>query len=428
MKKLTAGIFTVLMGLVSVNAADAAVASKGYVTQEINKVNTKVGTVAFTADSIKEQTNLTGAVEKLAGDLSSLSGGQGSVADQISNALKEVTATVTGEEKGVVTGVTQENGKVTATRALITNDNIAGDAAIAVSKINGLGSLATKSEVAETDLADALATKINGKQDAALVNSNEEVTNSSAQYPSVAYTETLINASKTDLSDSKQDKFVAGDFLEFTTDDEGNSVLETTYTGEANVVSISSTGEIGVAASGITTAKIADGNVTKAKLDSDVQASLDLADSALQESDLTDTGVVGAKIKANADAIEDLKDADTTINGKIGGEFTAENTVAKAIEAASSAAADAQADADALEVLVGNTAVGTQIDTKIAALALKKISQVPAQCSEPTKYCALTYGTDGFVWEVIERGDDEVLGYGEDAGRIDSNVDAAEGE
>ena len=33
MKKLTAGIFTVLMGLVSVNAADAAVASKGYVDQ-----------------------------------------------------------------------------------------------------------------------------------------------------------------------------------------------------------------------------------------------------------------------------------------------------------------------------------------------------------------------------------------------------------
>lgn len=33
MKKLTAGIFTVLMGLVSVNAADAAVASKGYVDE-----------------------------------------------------------------------------------------------------------------------------------------------------------------------------------------------------------------------------------------------------------------------------------------------------------------------------------------------------------------------------------------------------------
>ncbi|MBQ7055932.1 MAG: hypothetical protein IJN91_03310 [Alphaproteobacteria bacterium] len=41
MKKLTAGIFTVLMGLVSVNAADAAVASKGYVDAVVKtKANT----------------------------------------------------------------------------------------------------------------------------------------------------------------------------------------------------------------------------------------------------------------------------------------------------------------------------------------------------------------------------------------------------
>lgn len=39
MKKLTAGIFTVLMGLVSVNAADAAVASKGYVDKEIRTLD-----------------------------------------------------------------------------------------------------------------------------------------------------------------------------------------------------------------------------------------------------------------------------------------------------------------------------------------------------------------------------------------------------
>ena len=40
MKKLTAGIFTVLMGLVSVNAADAAVASKGYVDKEVATAKT----------------------------------------------------------------------------------------------------------------------------------------------------------------------------------------------------------------------------------------------------------------------------------------------------------------------------------------------------------------------------------------------------
>ena len=39
MKKLTAGIFTVLLGLVTVNAADAAVASRGYVLQEVGRVD-----------------------------------------------------------------------------------------------------------------------------------------------------------------------------------------------------------------------------------------------------------------------------------------------------------------------------------------------------------------------------------------------------
>lgn len=43
MKKLTAGIFTVLMGLVSVNAADAAVASKGYVDKLTGDVATAFG-------------------------------------------------------------------------------------------------------------------------------------------------------------------------------------------------------------------------------------------------------------------------------------------------------------------------------------------------------------------------------------------------
>ncbi len=41
MKKLTAGIFSVLMGLVSVNAAEAAVASKGYVDAKIGNTDGK---------------------------------------------------------------------------------------------------------------------------------------------------------------------------------------------------------------------------------------------------------------------------------------------------------------------------------------------------------------------------------------------------
>ena len=46
MKKLTAGIFSVLMGLVAVDAADAAVASKGYVTGQIKAVNESISAVS----------------------------------------------------------------------------------------------------------------------------------------------------------------------------------------------------------------------------------------------------------------------------------------------------------------------------------------------------------------------------------------------
>lgn len=113
MKKLTAGIFTVLMGLVSVNAADAAVASKGYVdnkfftkqaqTEHVTaqkatddaqdvKINKnaddiatnaeKIGDATFTDDTlkyIKGEADLTAAVKKLdaavtvaSGDLSNV--------------------------------------------------------------------------------------------------------------------------------------------------------------------------------------------------------------------------------------------------------------------------------------------------------------------------------------------------------------------
>lgn len=56
MKKLTAGIFTVLMGLVSVNAADAAVASKGYVDAVVKtKANSADVYTKDEANSLLEQ-------------------------------------------------------------------------------------------------------------------------------------------------------------------------------------------------------------------------------------------------------------------------------------------------------------------------------------------------------------------------------------
>ena len=98
MKKLTAGIFTVLMGLVSVNAADAAVASKGYVdkldreqgelvatntgnietnTENIAKNAEKIGNATFAGTNyLSSATDLTAAVAALDGAVKNVAGGE----------------------------------------------------------------------------------------------------------------------------------------------------------------------------------------------------------------------------------------------------------------------------------------------------------------------------------------------------------------
>lgn len=80
-----------------------------------------------------------------------------------------------------------------------------------------------------------------------------------------------------------------------------------------------------LAVDAVVTAKIADGNVTKAKLSTEVQTSLGKADTAIQEADLTDLkadvaankaslGAEGATTKAIADAKKAGTDAQTSVN------------------------------------------------------------------------------------------------------------------
>lgn len=80
-----------------------------------------------------------------------------------------------------------------------------------------------------------------------------------------------------------------------------------------------------LAADAVVTAKIADGNVTKAKLSTEVQTSLGKADTAIQETDLTDLkadvaankaslGTDGTTTKAIADAKKAGTDAQTDVN------------------------------------------------------------------------------------------------------------------
>ncbi len=75
-----------------------------------------------------------------------------------------------------------------------------------------------------------------------------------------------------------------------------------------------------LAANAVTTVKIADGNVTKAKLESTVQTSLDKADSALQPSDITTGGANGTIAVKGADvAVKGLGTAAYTTVGAASG-------------------------------------------------------------------------------------------------------------
>lgn len=93
-----------------------------------------------------------------------------------------------------------------------------------------------------------------------------------------------------------------------------------------------SVGTTELADGAVTTAKIADGNVTKAKLSTELQGSIDKANSAIQESDLTD---LKADVAANKASLAE------------GG------ATANAIKANKEAAAKAQSDVDALAERVG---------------------------------------------------------------------------
>lgn len=150
-----------------------------------------------------------------------------------------------------------------------------------------------------------------------------------------------------------------------------------------------SIGSTELATNAVVTAKITDGNVTKAKLAQAVQDSLDLADSAVQSVtegntngtvnvDGTDVAVHGLDSAAYqpttafdaagaADAVLGTSSDDATQATVYGAKAAASAAQGTADQAVLDAAA-AQADVDALEALVGSTSVGTQIDNKIAAL------------------------------------------------------------
>ena len=122
-----------------------------------------------------------------------------------------------------------------------------------------------------------------------------------------------------------------------------------------------------LATDAVVTAKIADGNVTKAKLSAEVQASLGKADTAVQAADLTD---LKADVSANKQSIADVKTS-----------LADGGATATAIADAKRAGTDAAAAVSTLEngAVKTNTDSITALQGKVSALEAAEPETITAE-------------------------------------------------
>ena len=388
MKKLTAGIFATLLTVVAVDGAYAAIASKQYV----DDINT-----ALTS----------------------------SIAD------KADASAVTALE-GTVSGHTTQIGQInTALEGKVDNADIA-DMQVKTNMVNTAGWATGKTDDTKYPSAAAVNTAIT------------DATKDIASSETVKQIQTDLEAAEADITElqtDKQDKNMGAGAVNHVviTDQTGNITSAATIdaakvSGLANVAKTGAYGDLTgtpslgslASKSTITSGDITDGTISEADLNTTINASLDKADSALQESDIADmqtttnlTNAAGwdtdkssdTKYPSNAAVNAAITDATSGLatDSKMGNLSTltttekanlvgAINEVDANADAAKAAADAAQADA--------TQAISDAAEAQAAAEA--KIPLPDGECSNPTAKCVLvSNGTNSFEWEVIARGTSE---------------------
>lgn len=348
MKKLTASIFASLLTVVTVGAANANIASQGYVDE-------KVGTVTNALESKADKTELgnyatTAALTSgLAGKLDTTGTAARATADADGNNItatyatktelskKADSATVTALDKAAekvanrVTTVSVDSTDQTYPTAKAVWDIVQAETAD-VASTGDLSALTTRVTTAEGEI-DTLQTDMAGKANTAdLGNLATLDTVGSAQITDGSITSTDISATaaikKTQLETGvqtslgladtalqKSGQLTQGHLL--TTDASGN-IIDAGAKGA--LASMDTVGSAQITDGAVATADIADEAVTEAKLSDTVNASLDKADSALQQADLADY----AKTAEVASTYETKENAASTYETKANASATYE--------------------------------------------------------------------------------------------------------
>ena len=382
MKKLTAGIFATLLAVVSVDGAYAAIASQGYVDEKVGTVTTALGNKA----------------DKTA------------IADMLTKT---------------------EAGTTYATKESIADME---------TKSNASATYATKSQVSSlSSEAEKIANRVTTVSDAS---DNTHYPTAKAVWD-VVKAETEGIASTADLSALTTRVTTAEGEIDTLQSDMADKANTADLGDLATKDTVSATE---IDADAVTTEKILDANVTKAKLASDIQTSLGKADSALQQADLADyakTAEVAStyETKENAASTYETKaNASATYETKANASATYETKANASAtyatkEEIKGMATDAnlnlkQDKTDNTLETTNKTVVGainevkTRADKGVSDAATAKSAADAAQkaaetaqttaearipkpsgeCSNPTAKCVLvSNGTNSFEWEVIAR-------------------------
>ena len=344
MKKLTAGIFATLLAVVSVGAAHAEIASKGYVDQQ-------VGTKADAATVSSLQGTVSGHTSQI-GTINDTIGGYGDIvthdASEFATSAQGALAD-TAVQPAAITNVERTTNKTTTLSGTST------DAQYPSAKAVWDTIQAETSDIASTGDLSALTTR-------------------------VTTAEGEIDTLQTDMA-GKANTADLGD-----------------------LATLDAVGSAQITDGSVATADIADKAVTEAKLSDTVNASLDKADTALQQADLADYVTKTAADAAYADIATEgvastasnnaqtaLSNIGTLTNltteaktntvaaiNEVASEAAAAASAASAADTkagqAQSAATAAQGDVDALEAVVNNETTGlAAAHTAIDALESGKL-------------------------------------------------------
>lgn len=345
MKKLTAGIFTVLLGVVAANSADAALTSKAY-------VDAQVGAKVSTTDFNQFKTENNAAVAKKA-DADTMTTELGKKQDKlVSTDAVVINAdnTITLKNIASTSDITALQGKVDTNTANIEKNTGA------ITTLNGAdtveNSVAYKIKNALTDYTTTadMNTKLDLKADKTAIADMETKTNAAATY-----------ATKTEMNT------VDGKFANYTNTADMNKALD--------LKADKST--IGTVAEGTTVVKM-----------------IEEAKTAATAAKYDDTAVK-ADIQKNAAAITTINDSDVMKSGITATKVTTYDGYADKITAAQTQADKGVEDAGK---------VATDLATTKSTLGLLATTQIPAACTDPNNDgCTLVYKQTGFEWELIER-------------------------